>query len=281
MGSDLKLTTFERTMFRIITLGTEHPTETLSDVVSFLNENTATSFREKHTTRNEILTALANYVATTRDIHSKVQSTIMDRLKSVNSDDDSRADIWQGLVNGSLDFQQFHVPSVRTGKYTGFPASIMGQTYFDVRNNRVFTVSGVTSLGALECVDLFTEKLEIYTGAIEDFFDGTYSPVTVIDTSDIVGSGNWVDKKLIRIKHILQTNVVGLIDGKLCLFAHHHDAYSHLRDWMFDIQSHDGATAMLDIEKYKNIFPTDIPPMRFNNKKETNEVQVYWFHHCE
>lgn len=279
MCSDLKLTTFEKTMFQIITRGTDHQTETLSDVVSFLNVNTTTDIDTRYTSRNEILTALAEYVVTTREIHSKVQSVLMDRLKSVNVPEESRADIWHKLVDGSLDFQQFHVPTSDTVEYTGFPVLIMGQTYFDAKKNRIFTVFNVTSSGELEIMDLFTEKSELYIGPIDSFLDGTYSPVTTIDTSDITAVGDWCGHNFDRIRDILQTSVLGLIDNKLGLFTNHREIRSYLREWMsviLDPNTQRGTGIMLNIGEYKNIFPTDISPQKLSTR---DKLQVYWFNH--
>lgn len=272
MGSDLKLTTFEKTMFRIITLGTDHPTETLSDVVSFLNENTATSFREKHTTRNEILTALANYVATTRDIHSKVQSTIMDRLKSVNADDNTRADIWQQLTDGSLDFQQFHVPSVHTGDYTKFPRSIVGNYYFRQKNNDVFLVhEDTTASGEIVLENLATLEHELYTGSYDAFFNGTYIPLSVIDTSVIEAVGaKYPDSLEGGIRTDIRTGLLTICDGKMILFSKTH-AISHIRAWMSKLIDPDiqrGDYMYLNIGKFRNIFPTEIPCQAFSKKNK-------------
>ena len=276
MGSDLKLTTFERTMFRIITLGTEHPTETLSDVVSFLNVNTSTSFGKKHSTRNEILTALANYVATTRDIHSKVQSTIMDRLKSVNSDDDTRADIWRQLVDGSIDFQQFHVPSVHTGESMEFPRSIVGNYYFDQKNNKVFLVHDIAASGEVVLEDLATSDLELYTGSHESFFNGTYTPLTVIDTSVIESVGAKYPTSVEGgIRTDIRNGLLAIYDGKMVLFSKT-SSTSHIRTWMRNIIDIETPRdyMYLNIGKFRNIFPIEIPPQTLSKK---NKLFQCWF----
>ena len=150
--------------------------------------------------------------------------------------------------------------------------------WFSERSGRSVIPFRIDEDGEVILENLATLDRVVYNGSYESFFDGTYTPLTIIDTSEIESVGIMYSDNLEgRVRTDIRNGLLAICDGKMVLFSKTRISTSPIRTWMQNILDFDtrlGNYMYLNIGKYNKIFPTDIPGQLLGEK---NKLHQYWF----